>query len=202
MAVQGTLFVVSAPSGGGKRTILSRVLAVDPLLAYSVSVTTRSPREGEVEGVDYIFVSAEVFDQWVREGRFAEWANVHTHRYGTPKEELTKGLASGRDLVLELDVQGMRSVRPLGYDMKSVFIMPPSLEELERRLRNRGSVDEAELQIRLGNAGEEMASRDEFDYVIVNDVLDDAVAEFEAIVAEIRRGRDLKAGSGQKSFRL
>lgn len=165
------------------------------MLVYSVSATSRPPRPGEVDGEDYRFIGPEEFERWVKEGRFAEWAKVHTSCYGTPKEELDRLLATGRDVVLELDVQGMRSVRGLAYDMRSVFIMPPSLEELERRLRGRGGMEEVELEVRLRNAEEEMASREEYDEVIVNDVLEDAVARFEAIVATARRGREFK-GAG------
>lgn len=189
MANDGILFVVSSPSGGGKGTILSRVLAEDPLLEYSVSVTTRLPRKGETDAKDYVFVSQKEFRRWVEEGRFLEWAEVHGHRYGTLKESLENRLATGRDVVLELDVQGMRSLKSVRNDVMSIFVLPPSLDELERRLRKRGGIEEEELQLRLANAGEEIDSSGEYDRRIVNDSLEEAVAEFQAVVREARAVR-------------
>lgn len=186
---KGTLFVVSSPSGGGKGSILSQVLAKDRQLAYSVSATTRSPHENEVEGKEYYFVDAETFGRWIEEDRFVEWAVVHDNRYGTLKDQLEEKLAGGQDVVLELDVQGAESLRAFRSDAVLIFIMPPSLEVLEQRLRRRDRDDESALNLRLKNAQREMEQRDKFDYVIVNDSLDEAVNRFETIVETTRKAR-------------
>lgn len=182
----GLLIVVSAPSGGGKGTILRRVLDADPGLRHSVSATTRAPREGEIEGEHYYFVDRPTFERWIAEGRFAEWANVHGEFYGTLNEELERIRASGRDVVLELDVQGMRSVRALRPEAATVFIEPPSLRVLEERLRKRGDLSEETLRLRLRNAEAELAAKNEYDCRILNDNLDSAVAQFEAFVERAR----------------
>ncbi|HIJ64868.1 MAG TPA: guanylate kinase [Candidatus Hydrogenedentes bacterium] len=181
-----SLFVVSAPSGAGKRTILDTVFERDDGLAYAVSATTRPPRTGEVDGQNYFFLSEEAFRCRVKAGDFLEWAAVHGNLYGTLREELSKRLASGKDVVLELDVQGMRSVKAAWPDTVSVFVMAPSFEELERRLERRGANDPADTAVRLANARTEMDVRHEFDYIIVNDDLAEAVSDMEAIVRAAR----------------
>jgi guanylate kinase len=186
VSAKGTLFVLSAPSGGGKGTILATVLERDPLLKKSVSATTRSPRLDEEDGRHYHFVDDARFDAWIEEGKFAEWAKVHSNRYGTLREELDRQLATGSDVVLELDVQGMRSLKSQRGDLVSIFVAAPSFDELERRLRARGGLTEDEIAIRMRTAREEMAHKDAYDYVIVNDVLDDAVANFESIIRATR----------------
>jgi guanylate kinase len=183
---KGTLFVVSAPSGGGKGTILGSVLQRDPRLQYSVSATTRPPRDGEVDGRHYRFLSEEEFENWKSKGRFLEWARVHSHQYGTPVDGVSAGLEAGKDVVLELDVQGMRSVRRVRPSAITVFIAPPAMDELERRLRARGGLSEADLRVRLRNAEEELAAKDEYDYVVINDELELAIAELERIIADHR----------------
>lgn len=174
--------MVSAPSGGGKRAVLARVMARDSGIEYSVSATTRPPRADEVDGRDYYFLSREEFCKRIEDGRFAEWAEVHENLYGTLREELDRKLDTGKDLVLELDVQGMRNVRALYADTVTVFIMPPSFEELERRLRGRGTNSEADIALRLRNAQDEIAACYAFDYIVLNDDLDKAVEDMEAIV--------------------
>ena len=178
----GLVFVVSAPSGGGKRTVLSKVMEADPRLTLTVSAATRAPRPGEEEGRDYYFLPRDVFEQRAAAGEFAEWANVHGNLYGTLTAELDRHTSSGKDVVLELDVQGMRSLKARRPEAVTVFIAAPSMQELEARLRNRGTNDEADIRRRLENARTEMAARGEYDYVIVNDRLDDAVADMAAIV--------------------
>jgi guanylate kinase len=182
MAAPGILFVISAPSGGGKRTVLERVMASDANLEYSVSATTRQPREGETDGVDYMFLDRAEFDARIEADAFAEWADVHRHRYGTLHAELERVLATGKDAVLELDVQGMRKLREAGRDCVTVFITAPSLDALERRLRSRGTDSEEQIAGRMETAKVEIAARHEFDYIIVNDEIDEAVADMEAIV--------------------
>jgi guanylate kinase len=183
---KGLLVVVSAPSGGGKGTILGRAFRHDPRLAHAVSATTRPRRPNEVDGKHYHFVDRETFERWIDEGRFAEWAEVHGQLYGTLYSELDRLCGQGRDVVVELDVQGMRSLRRLRPDAATVFIEPPSLEVLEQRLRKRGDLSEEALRLRLENAKAEMAAKNEYDCRILNDDLDRAVAEFEAFVGRAR----------------
>lgn len=182
MEGQGSIIVVSAPSGGGKGTILGALADAGAAMRYCVSATTRSPRVGETDGVEYRFIDCEQFDEWIDQGKFAEWADVHGHRYGTLKEELERHRESGQHVMLELDVQGMRSVKKQFDSVVSIFIMPPSMEVLEQRLRNRGGLNDDELNTRLGNARKEIGCREEYDHVIVNDGIDKAVAEFQGIL--------------------
>jgi len=178
----GLLIVVSAPSGAGKRTVLQRLAETESGLATTVSATTRAPRAGEIEGRDYYFLSREVFDRRVTAGDFVEWAEVHGHRYGTLQSELDRLTASGKDVVIEIDVQGMRNLRTLRKDMISVFIVAPSQAELERRLRERGTNSQEDIALRLRNAEMEMAGRHEYDYIVINDELDRAAADLRAIL--------------------
>lgn len=182
------IVVVSAPSGGGKGTIIKRVMRDDPRLVYSISATTRPPRPGEQNGRDYLFLSEEEFERWRQDGQFVEWAEVHGRHYGTPKLPLAELLETGHDVVLELDVQGMRSVRNarIGTTV-TIFIEPPGMEELERRLRDRGNLSEEELQLRLRNARGEMAAKEEYDHAVVNDQLDAAVKKVETILRNARK---------------
>jgi guanylate kinase len=187
MTATGNIYVVSAPSGAGKGSILSRTFEEDDTLVHSVSVTTRTPRNGEQQGEHYQFVSEDIFRQWINEKKFAEWAEVHGHLYGTLREELDRHESSGKDVILELDVQGMRSVRAFIPSMIAVFIMPPTLEELERRIVSRGEMSEQDLALRLSNAKREMAAKNEYDHIIVNDILDTAVQEMKTILHQHRK---------------
>lgn len=186
MAKHGTVIVLSAPSGAGKHTILKRARALDPKLAYSVSATTRAPREGEVDGKDYYFLDRETFEKRIAAGEFAEWAEVHGNLYGTLRSELDRLVSSGLDVVLELDVQGMRNMKAAGLDIVTVFVMPPSEDELARRLELRGANTADDMALRLKNARDEMAARNEYDHVIVNDQLNQAVESFQNIVRRHR----------------
>lgn len=179
---KGDVFVVSSPSGAGKSVILNRVRAADPALLFSVSATTRPPRAGEVDGREYYFLVRDEFMRRVDAGAFLEWAEVHGNLYGTLRAEMERLAASGQDAVLEIDVQGAANLRALGCGMVSVFIMPPSLDELERRLRKRGTEAPDVIALRVQNARREMHHYTEYDFVIVNDDLDRAVADFQAIV--------------------
>lgn len=190
----GLVVVVSAPSGGGKGTILKRVFQQEPRLQHAVSATTRPPRPGEVDRRDYYFIGRDTFQQWIDEGRFVEWAEVHGERYGTLHSELDRLTESGADVVLELDVQGMRSIRRLRSDVVTIFIDPPSLDVLEARLRKRGDVSPDALRTRLANAQGEIAAKNEYDYVLLNDDLNRAVAEFRAILRREREKAGLPAG--------
>ena len=182
VAETAKLIVLSAPSGAGKNTLIARIRARGIPVAVTVSATTRSPRPGEVSGEHYYFISRDEFQRKLVENAFYEWAEVHGNFYGTLCEEVDRCLASGSHVMLELDVQGWRHMRTLRPDAVSIFLMPPSFEELERRLRARGANDEADIQLRLKNARAEVAARDEFDYVIVNDDLERAAAELEQVL--------------------
>jgi len=186
---QGVLYVVSAPSGGGKGTLIRRVLAVVPDLSYSVSYTTRAPRNGEVDGREYFFVNRQRFEEMIGEGAFLEWANVHGNLYGTAKSQVIAETKAGVDLVLEVDVQGAESVRKLGLDSVSIFILPPSLETLRQRLIARGADSPEELAVRLSNAPVEVEQYEAFDYVIFNDEIDRASAQLASIISAERARR-------------
>jgi guanylate kinase len=179
--------VVSGPSGAGKSTVLYRVLAEMQALRFSVSHTTRPPRPGEREGVDYHFVPQARFDQLRQEGAFLEWAQVHKHSYGTAHAEYDHARRDGVDLLLDLDVQGAAQVRLKLHDAVSVFILPPSYQDLERRLRGRGAEDGEAFQRRLAAAADETRFWHEYDYALVNDDLDGCVEDLKAIVRAARR---------------
>lgn len=182
MAVRGAIIVVSSPSGAGKHTILKQVMQRDGAIEYSVSATSRPPRRGESDGREYFFLERDEFERRVEAGAFAEWAEVHGNLYGTLCSELERVLASGKDVLLELDVQGMRSIKAAGFDIVSVFIMPPSVDELRNRLEKRGTDSEDVIELRLRNARAELAAQPEYEYTVVNDEVERAVADFEAIV--------------------
>jgi guanylate kinase len=179
---RGTLFVVSSPSGGGKGTLIRHVLDVVDNLSYSVSYTTRAPRQGEVDGREYFFISRETFDDMVAAGEFLESACVHGNFYGTSKKQILDETAAGSDIILEVDVQGAASVRQLLMDSVSIFILPPSYEVLRQRLIARGTDPPDELEIRLRNAPEELKQYSAFDYVIINDEIDRASAQLASII--------------------
>jgi guanylate kinase len=176
------LFVVSSPSGGGKGTIIRHVLDVVPNLSYSVSFTTRAPRSNEVNGREYYFVSRQVFEEMVGAGEFLEWACVHGNFYGTAKRQVGDETAAGTDIVLEVDVQGAKSVRELPLDSVSIFILPPSFEVLRERLIARGTDSPQELEIRLSNAPAELRQYSAFDYVIINDEVERAAGQLASII--------------------
>ena len=182
MARNARLFVVSGPAGVGKGTLVERVRASRSTVAVTVSATTRQPRPGEVDGVSYHFLTGDEFDRLVREGEFLEWAEVHGNRYGTLKSEVDGKLAAGFSVILEIDVQGGRSVRAIYPDVVRIFIEPPSFEVLEARLRGRGTEDERSLAIRLANAKGELDQAAEYDVRIVNDTLEEALAELDATI--------------------
>lgn len=181
-AQPGRLVVVSAPSGAGKTTLIAKAAGQLPGLKVAVSATTRLPRPGEKDGVDYYFFSPDDFEQQIEAGAFVEWAKVHGNYYGTLKSEVERHLDLGSIVLFELDVQGMRSMKKLYPHMVSVFIAPPSIEELERRLVLRGVNDARDMATRLSNARAEMQAREEFDHVVVNDRLERAADEFVAII--------------------
>jgi guanylate kinase len=179
---RGILFVVSSPSGGGKGTLIQRVLKRVPNLSYSVSFTTRAPRNGEVDGREYFFVTPEKFEEMVAADEFLEWAHVHGKRYGTARRQVVREISQGRDIILEVDVQGAASVRTLIADSVSIFILPPSFEVLRQRLEARGTDSPEELDLRLRNAPTELKDYSAFQYVIINEDADRAAEQMTAIV--------------------
>jgi len=183
---RGRLFVVSAPSGAGKTTLCQGLLERVPAMARSISYTTRAPRPGERQGVDYHFIAPEDFRDGIAKNRWVEWARVHENFYGTAADAIEEKLAAGIDLVMNIDVQGADQIRARFPDSVRVFIMPPSLAELRRRLEKRGGDDPAAIEIRMAAAEQEMARRHDFDHIITNDDLDRAFDELVAIVVSYR----------------
>ena len=181
---RGLLFIVSGPSGAGKTTLSDAALRSFPNLKLSVSCTTRAPRAGETDGVQYHFVGAEVFAEMIAGEELAEWAEVHGFRYGTPRAPIDTAVATGHDVLLDIDVQGAEQLRRLYPDSVAVFLLPPDRGTLEARLRGRATDSEATVQRRLENACREIARAPEYDHVIVNRSREDAIAEFEAIVRD------------------
>ena len=186
MRASGNLLIVSAPSGAGKTTLVKALLARDSQVVYSVSCTTRAPRAGERDGVDYYFVSDEAFRQRIDAGEFLEHAEVHGHRYGTLRSWIEAQLQADRDVVLDIDTQGAEQVRALMPEAVSIFILPPSLAELESRLRARATDADAVIERRLAAARAEIAHAGEYDYVIINKDLDTAIADLAAVVRASR----------------
>lgn len=183
---RGLLFIVSAPSGAGKSTLCDAVLKRFSDLLYSISYTTRSPRDGEKNGVDYHFISKEEFEKGIKRCQWAEWADVYGNYYGTSADFLTKGLSAGRDILLDIDIQGTRQILKQFPDAVTIFIIPPSLEVLRHRLESRGTDSRKIIAVRLKNAQKEMAQKDFYRHVVVNDQLPDAVAELISIFEKYR----------------
>jgi len=185
---KGRLFIISAPSGAGKTTLCNALRKRFPDMAYSISHTTRAPRKNETHGKDYFFISTPVFEEKIQQGRWAEWARVHDHYYGTSAEQLNEHLQSGRNVLLDIDVAGARQIKSRFPDSIAVFIMPPSLEALEARLRSRGTDDDAEIDKRLAHAEAEIAGRDFYDHVVVNDRLDEAIEALAGLIGRYWAG--------------
>ena len=179
---RGLLFVVSAPSGTGKTTVVERLVQVVPDLGLSRSYTSRAARTGETDGVDYNFITRQRFEEMVVADAFLEWADVFGNLYGTCADDAEREISAGRDLVLVIDVQGARKVRAHGLPMIGIFVLPPSFEILEQRLRGRSQDDEAAIARRLTTARAEVEAVREYDYVVVNDELDACVDRLRAIV--------------------
>jgi len=188
---KGVLFVLSAPSGAGKTTVAEAVTPLVGDIKRSVSFTTRRRRNDEVDGVDYHFVDQETFGKMIDNDDFLEWAEVHGNRYGTTYESIQRITEVEKcDMLLVIDVQGAESLRKKNLDFCGVFLLPPSLEELEKRLVKRGGISEVELKTRLSNARYELLSRELFDYLVVNDTLDAAVDQLRCVItAERLRGK-------------
>jgi guanylate kinase len=192
---RGLLFIVSAPSGSGKTTLVERLVQVTPNLQMSRSYTSRPPRPGECDGLDYNFISRERFHQMIEGGDFLEWADVFGNLYGTSHAATSHALDRGTDLVLVIDVQGARQVRRSAFEHVGIFVLPPSFDVLRERLRLRSKDSDAQIERRLDVARQEVSAVDEYDYVVVNDDLESGVKRLNAIV-EAERLR-LRAMRGQ-----
>ena len=179
---KGMALVFSAPSGAGKTTIIRRLMQDDPRLVFSVSTTTRSKRAGELEGVSYHYVDHATFQSMVDNDEFVEWAKVHTNCYGTSKKEVDRIWGAGKIPVFDVDVQGAKKLRVSLPDTVLLFILPPSIDILIERLRQRNTESEEELQIRIDNAIKELREYKHYDYFIINDVLDDAVDDVRSLI--------------------
>jgi guanylate kinase len=188
--------VIAGPSGVGKGSVVRRLRSLDPdRLELSVSVTTRAPRRGEVDGRDYFFVSDAEFDRMVEHGALLEWAPIVGHRSGTPRAFVQERLDAGRDVLLEIDVKGAEQIRDQVPDAVLIFLEPPSMHELERRLRGRGTETEDRIRARLETAAWELGQRSWFDHVVVNDDLERSVAQVAAIIEASHRS-DPEASEG------
>ena len=179
---RGRLFVISAPSGAGKTSLVRALLEGNANTRFSTSFTTRKARPGEEDGRDYFFVSEQRFREMAEAGAFLEHATVYDHRYGTARAEVSRHTDSGFDVLLEIDWQGAEQVRTAAPDCVSVFILPPSVEELERRLRGRSTDSEATILRRLGDARADMTHWSEFDYAVINDDFDSALSDLQSIM--------------------
>lgn len=192
-AKRGLLVVFSAPSGAGKSTLIKRLRERNPLMDFSVSTTTRAPRRSERDGVDYHFTDEATFLRMIEAGEFIEHAEVHGHRYGTTRRTIERSLTAGRDILLDIDVQGAVQIRKslpttrIAIPAVFIFVAPPSLAVLEERLRRRGTDSEETILRRLRNAAREMERADDYDHVVVNDTVEEATARIEDFIKTVRR---------------
>lgn len=182
MDYPGNLFVIAAPSGAGKSSLVKALMRDDPKLQLSVSHTTRSPRGQEQNGREYYFVSPAAFDAMVQANAFVEWAHVHNHHYGTSRQAIETKIGDGLDIILEIDFQGAIQIKKLFANAVTVFILPPSWEELRARLEKRGEDSPEVIDLRLKNAGIEMAQANKFDFVIINELFDRALSDLQSVV--------------------
>jgi guanylate kinase len=196
----GRLFIFSGPSGAGKTTLRRAVLAQFTDLIYSVSYTTREPRTGEKNGVDYHFITKKEFEEGFAHDRWAEWAEVHGHYYGTSAEFIDDQRTAGRDVLLDIDVQGTRKILERYPEVITIFIAPPSLEVLRRRLEDRGTDRQEVIALRLKNAEKEMAQKGLYRHLVINDRLSDAVTRLASIIQNTRKSGPPAAGNLQRSF--
>jgi guanylate kinase len=195
VARRGLMLVLSSPSGAGKTTLSRRLLDADPTVALSVSVTTRKQRPGEVDGRDYHFIDVQRFDAMVANGDLLEWAQVFGHRYGTPRARVEETLAQGRDVLFDIDWQGTQQLREKAVrDLVSIFVLPPSIPDLERRLRTRAQDSDEVIHARMAKAADEMSHWAEYDYVVINTDVDCAFAEVRSILAAERLKRERQTG--------
>lgn len=198
---EGRLFVISGPSAVGKGTIVKELLDADENLRVSVSATTRAPRAGETDGVSYYFLTKEEFKEKIDNGGFLEWAEVHGNFYGTPKAPVEKLLAEGKDVILEIDVQGAMQVKESGGEGAYIFILPPSMEELRNRINNRGTETEEAIALRMSKAAGEIAYVDRYDYFVINDDLQEAINTVKAIMVSEHQKINSKSAATLAAFK-
>jgi guanylate kinase len=194
----GNVFVVSAPSGAGKSTLVQRLVRSVPDLVFSISYTTRRPRPGEVDGRDYFYIDDARFDAMVQDGGLVEWVEVYGHRYGTGRDWLEGVLATGRDVLLDIETTGAMNLRRAIPAARMIFILPPSAASLEKRLRSRGKDSDEQIAIRLAYARHELALYPAYDYLVLNDDLELAYRQFESIVLATRASRERMAPAAQR----
>ena len=195
---RGNVFVVSAPSGAGKSTLTQRLVRRVPDLIFSISFTTRKPRPGEVDGRDYFFIDEDRFDAMVREGGLVEWVQVYGHRYGTGRDWLNGVLATGLDVLLDIETTGAQNLRTVIPDARMIFILPPSAASLEQRLRSRGKDSDEQIRIRMQHARHELEQYQAYDYLVLNDDLELAYDQFEGIILATRATRERMAPAAQR----
>ncbi len=179
---KGKTFIICGPSGVGKGTVVSRLLEADPTLYFSVSATTRAPRAGEADGVHYHFLTREKFQEWIDAGDFLEHAQFVGNFYGTPRRYVDEAMDQGRDVLLDIEIQGAEQIHRKRPEAVRIYIAPPSWEELERRLTGRGTEDGEKIRSRLARGREEFAAARDFDYLVINDTVEHAAAEIRAIM--------------------
>jgi guanylate kinase len=195
IARRGLMLVLSSPSGAGKTTLSRKLLETDPGVELSVSVTTRKQRPGEIDGHDYHFIDAARFDAMVKGGELLEWAQVFGHRYGTPRAPVEAALANGHDVLFDIDWQGTQQLREKAdHDLVSIFVLPPSMADLERRLRRRAQDPDEVIRARMATAADEMSHWAEYDYVVINTDVDRAFREVHTILAAERLKRERQTG--------
>ena len=195
IARRGLMLVLSSPSGAGKTTLSRKLLEADPAVELSVSVTTREQRPGEIDGRDYQFIDAARFDAMVKGGELLEWAQVFGHRYGTPRAPVEAALGNGHDVLFDIDWQGTQQLREKAdHDLVSIFVLPPSMADLERRLRRRAQDPDEVIRARMATAAEEMSHWAEYDYVVINTDVDRAFREVHTILAAERLKRERQTG--------
>jgi guanylate kinase len=199
---EGQLFVISAPSGTGKNTIIEMVRKDLKGLGYSISHTTRAPRKGEIDGVHYYFIGKRRFEKMIQAQEFVEWAAVYDQLYGTSISSLRNAQVSGKDVLLDLDLQGARHIKERFPDSTSIFIVPPSLQTLQERLEKRSSYDGTDIDLRMTEAIQEIRECRDFDFLIVNDDLRQAVREVEAVIVAVKAQTKLRLPSVEKMLHI
>ncbi len=201
--MKGNVFIISAPSGAGKTTLCKEIIRIMPDTKFSVSYTTRRPRPGEIDGKDYIFVNEDTFKRMIENDEFAEWAEVHGNYYGTSMKALNDIIESGQDVILDIDVQGAQQMRDRFGTGVYIFVLPPSLDVLRRRLEERGQNSLEEIERRVRKAVEEIREYKKYDYVIVNDVFEEALNALRAIIiAEGKRVNRIDDALIEKTFNI
>jgi guanylate kinase len=203
IARRGLMLVLSSPSGAGKTTLSRKLLEADPGVELSVSVTTRKQRPGEIDGRDYHFIDAPRFEAMVKQGELLEWAQVFGHRYGTPRSPVEAALANGHDVLFDIDWQGTQQLRERAdHDLVSIFVLPPSISDLEQRLRRRAQDPDDVIRARMATAADEMSHWAEYDYVVINTDIDRAFKEVQTILAAERLKRIRQTGLSDLVRRL